>query len=180
MLTIEEMAGAVEEVVSGLPTFGFKCQSAANFVCHMLSWCEVETASWKSATILAFSRSLMPTNQDIVSAYRNLYRVSLRAIQFAKPARFVLRHRLRTRFREGAIEDFDADKIARTLEFLEHARTSRGLEHKLLKNILFVWGKKRDAIHLSLPKHQTAIFAGRYDAFEETLKNMNNSIGLCL
>lgn len=122
----------------------------------------------------------MPTNHDIVSAYRNLYRGSLRAIQFAKPARFVLRHRLRARFREGAVADYDADKIARTLEFLDHARTARGLEHKLLKNILMVWGKRKDAMHQSLPKHQVAIFAGRYDAFEETLKNLNNSVGLCL
>jgi len=122
----------------------------------------------------------MPTKHEIVSAYRSLYRMSLRAVQFAKPARFVLRDRLRTGFREGAIADFDADKIARTLEFLDHARTARGLEHKLLKNILMVWGKRKDVIHQSTPKHQIAIFAGRYDAFEETLKNMNNSIGLCL
>jgi len=129
---------------------------------------------------LSLRRHLMPTNHDIITAYRSLHRVSLRAVQFAKPARFILRDRLRNGFRKGAIEDFDAQKIARTLEFLDHARTTRGLEHKLLKNILLVWGKRKDAMYQTLPKHQAAIFTKRYDGFEETLRNLNESMRLCL
>ena len=78
-------------------------------------------------------------NEAIVHAYRHVLRHSLRAIQFSKPARFTLRDRLRAAFRKGTANDFDQQKITNTLEFLQYAEEQNGLEHKILKNLLFVW-----------------------------------------
>lgn len=79
------------------------------------------------------------SKQDIVHAYRHLYRHSLRAAQFSKPARFTLRDRLRLAFRKGGPDDFDLPKIQNTLEFLRYATVENGLEHRIIKNLLFVW-----------------------------------------
>ena len=81
----------------------------------------------------------MMSNKAIVHAYRHILRHSLRAIQFSKPARFTLRDRLRAAFRKGAASDFDQQKITNTLEFLRYAAKQNGLEHKIVKNLLYVW-----------------------------------------
>jgi hypothetical protein len=77
--------------------------------------------------------------QEIVKAYRRLYRDGLRAVQFSKPARYVLRDRLRLSFRNGAIRDFDPAKIENTVEFLKGAAREKGLEHKIVKSLMQVW-----------------------------------------
>lgn len=79
------------------------------------------------------------SRQEIVHAYRHLYRQGLRAVQFSKPARFTLRDRIRLAFRRGLAADYDAHKIKNTLEFLEYATRENGLEHKIVKNLLHVW-----------------------------------------
>lgn len=79
------------------------------------------------------------SREAIIHAYRHLYRHGLRAIQFSKPARFDLRDRLRLAFRKGSVNDFDSHKIRNTVEFLEYATRENGLEHKIVKNLLFVW-----------------------------------------
>ncbi|KAH6645791.1 hypothetical protein BKA67DRAFT_86092 [Truncatella angustata] len=73
----------------------------------------------------------------VIHAYRRLYRHGLRAVQFSKPARYVLRDRLRVAFRENAAK-LDETGVEKTVQFLEAAQMSRGLEHKVLKNLLFV------------------------------------------
>lgn len=77
------------------------------------------------------------TSADIVRAYRHLYRGLLRAVQYSKPARFTARNQLRTGFRKGSIQDFNQEKISKTLEFLVGAERERGLEHKIVKNLLY-------------------------------------------
>lgn len=93
--------------------------------------------------IIAENASLLSTppmsNEAVVHAYRHLYRQSLRAIQFSKPARFTLRDRLRLAFRKGSLNDFEPQKIKSTLKFLEYATKENGLEHKIVKNLLHVW-----------------------------------------
>jgi hypothetical protein len=79
------------------------------------------------------------SNEAIIHAYRHLYRHSLRAVQFSKPARYTLRDRLRLAFRKGSTADFEPRRIANTLEFLHYATRENGLEHKIVKNLLFVW-----------------------------------------
>jgi len=81
----------------------------------------------------------MPKNHEIVLAYRHLYKTLLRAVQYSKPARYAARDRLRQNFRAEPPNTFDADRIAKTLEFLDGAAKSKGLEHKIVKNLLHVW-----------------------------------------
>jgi hypothetical protein len=79
------------------------------------------------------------SRQEIIHAYRHLYRQGLHAIQFSKPARFTLRDRIRLAFRRGVTADYDPQKIQNTLEFLKYATMENGLEHKIVKNLLHVW-----------------------------------------
>jgi hypothetical protein len=79
------------------------------------------------------------SSEAVVHAYRHVLRHSLRAIQFSKPARFTLRDRLRAAFRKGTASDFDPQKITNTLKFLQYAAKQNGLEHKIVKNLLYVW-----------------------------------------
>lgn len=79
------------------------------------------------------------SNEAVVHAYRHILRHGLRAIQFSKPARFTLVDRLRAAFRKGTASNFDQQKITNTLEFLRYAAKENGLEHKIVKNLLFVW-----------------------------------------
>lgn len=77
----------------------------------------------------------MGADLKVIHAYRALYRALLHAVQFSKPARFVARDQLRLGFRDpGATYDYRS--IARTVRFLEAAARTRGVEHKVLKNLL--------------------------------------------
>lgn len=78
---------------------------------------------------------------ELCHAYRHLYRGLLRAVLYARPARYVARDRLRNAFRNGTPTDYDPVRIARTLQLLEGAR-KRGTEHRLVKNVLRVWGEQ--------------------------------------
>ena len=79
------------------------------------------------------------SRQEILHAYRRLYRHGLRAVQFSAPARYTLRDRLRLAFRKGSVSNFDPHKIQNTIEFLHYATKENGLEHKIVKNLLFIW-----------------------------------------
>lgn len=79
------------------------------------------------------------SNEAVIHAYRHLYRHSLRAIQFSKPARYTLRDRLRLAFRKGSVTDFEPQRVKNTVEFLQYATRENGVEHKVVKNLLFVW-----------------------------------------
>lgn len=82
-----------------------------------------------------FSPKALPT----VHAYRNLYKAGLRAVQYSNPARRILRDSLRIAFRNGSKHDLnDADKITNTLLFLDKAAVKKGMEHRILKNLLMV------------------------------------------
>jgi len=81
-----------------------------------------------------------PTPHQITTAYRHLFKSALRAVQYSQPARFIVQRRLRNAFRQqDSAFRFDAAKIARTLEFLDGAARVKGLEHRILKNLMHVW-----------------------------------------
>ena len=82
---------------------------------------------------------MIPSSQEIVSSYRHLYRHAMYAVQYAVPARHTLRVLLRNAYRTGNAADFDAQRINNTVTFLEGAAKERGLEHRLLKNLLHTW-----------------------------------------
>lgn len=74
------------------------------------------------------------TTPQVIHAYRHIYRQALKAIRYSTPARHVLRSTMRSAFR--STHDLDPQKIANTLRFLERATEVRGLEHKIVKNLL--------------------------------------------
>ncbi|KAF3799410.1 hypothetical protein GCG54_00002111 [Colletotrichum gloeosporioides] len=69
--------------------------------------------------------------------YRILYRNALRAVQFSAPARYVVRDQLRAAFREKDGK-LNHQVCQRTNWFLQNAAQDRGLEHKILKNLINV------------------------------------------
>lgn len=85
---------------------------------------------------------------EIRLAYRHLYQGLLRAVQYAKPARYIVRDRLRAGFEEQSGNSFEPKRIANTLEFLNGAAKTRGLEHKILKNLVLVyWGESSNRLY---------------------------------
>lgn len=82
------------------------------------------------------------SQQQIIHAYRHLYRASLQAVCYSQPASTVVRDQLRSEFRarDGV---FDERAIKRTIWFLKNAAKYSGIEHKIVKNLLFVkfWKK---------------------------------------
>ena len=85
----------------------------------------------------------MPSKTELIHAYRRLLRAGLRAVQFSKPARYALTGQLRAAFRdkEGA---FEPEAIRRTVWFLNAAARERGLEHRIVKNLVAVaWQRSR-------------------------------------
>ncbi|KAL8801443.1 MAG: hypothetical protein Q9182_004460 [Xanthomendoza sp. 2 TL-2023] len=51
----------------------------------------------------------------------------------------ILGRHLRLAYRSNGPEAFSSSKIENTLLFLKHATEERGLEHRMLKNLLHVW-----------------------------------------
>ena len=76
--------------------------------------------------------------QLIVGAYRSLYRAGLHAVQYSKPARYVLKRTLDNAFRNNPASKFNKHRVGNTLMFLENAAKSRGVEHRILKNLIHV------------------------------------------
>ncbi|CBX93867.1 hypothetical protein IAQ61_003744 [Plenodomus lingam] len=125
------------------------------------------------------------SNTAVIHAYRNLYRQSLRAIRFSKPARYTLRDRIRLAFRKGSAEDFEPHKVQNTLEFLQYATKQNGLEHKILKNLLFVWwvqdsGGRSRSRQRNASQEELAIKTTAYDTFNHNVRMLNESMDLCL
>lgn len=83
------------------------------------------------------------SQRELVLAYRRLYKGLLHAVQYSQPARYVVRDRMRRAFSKSTLEDYNADRIERTLEFLDGAARVRGLEHKILKNLMHIWHEQR-------------------------------------
>jgi len=81
-------------------------------------------------------RSLQTTTMpsELITAYRKLLRAGLRAVQFSKPSRFIVRDQLRAGFRDTN-NKFEPERVRRTIWFLNAAAQERGLEHKILKNL---------------------------------------------
>lgn len=76
-----------------------------------------------------------PTSQAILQAYRSLYKACLYAVRYSQPSRTIVRNQLRATFRKSAASSFDSDKIKNTLEFLDGAGRSAGLESRILKGL---------------------------------------------
>ncbi|KAH7407565.1 hypothetical protein BKA64DRAFT_423500 [Cadophora sp. MPI-SDFR-AT-0126] len=92
-----------------------------------------------------------PASAELIHAYRQLYRGLLHAVQFSKPSRYLARDQLRNAFRNGDPASFDHQKVTRTVEFLKYAAQERGLEHRIVKNLLLTkYWETREEHHLSV------------------------------
>lgn len=83
------------------------------------------------------------SREEVLLAYRHLYKGLLRAVQYSMPARLLARERVRNAFRKSTAADYDAASIERTIEFLDGARRAKGLEHRIVKNLMHVWHEQR-------------------------------------
>ncbi|CAL5870007.1 uncharacterized protein PFLUO_LOCUS4240 [Penicillium psychrofluorescens] len=124
----------------------------------------------------------------VLHAYHHLSRQALKAIRYSVPGRHVLRTTMRNSFRSSPIEDFDPTRIANTLLFLERATRTTGLEHKIVKNILFCryWelpGARRESKvlrSLGLGNSEHSLRKSAYEQLNSTLELLNQSLGTCL
>ena len=91
----------------------------------------------------------MGMHSEVITAYRHLYQHGLRAVQYSAPARYTLRDRLRDAFRKREVSDFSTLRVANTIEFLKGATKEKGIEHKVIKTILFVWYYEKSTVQLS-------------------------------
>lgn len=130
----------------------------------------------------------MLDRRAVAHAYRHLYRQGLKALHYSVPARHVLLGILRSRFRSSSLNEFDPQRVANTVRFLQRATDVAGLEHKILKNLMIIryWEqpqvRKNARVLKSLGIEGSEAHA-RKDAneqFELTLMLLNESLGTCL
>ncbi|KAG5967406.1 hypothetical protein E4U56_000923 [Claviceps arundinis] len=130
---------------------------------------------------------------DIIHAYRTLYRTLLQAVQYSSPARYVARDQLRKAFRASPATPFNHEGIKRTIWFLQAAAREKGLEHKVLKNLLRVQseraqnegGRWKKVLVMSAKNRSggdkgPAKSAMAYEHYERTVRMLNESMGTCL
>ncbi|RGP61992.1 complex 1 [Fusarium longipes] len=129
---------------------------------------------------------MMASTTQISHAYRTLYRNLLKAVQYSSPSRFVARDQLRRAFREPGAT-YDERGIKRTNWFLEAAAREKGMEHKILKNLLRVqqmrFRKKRYSAYdpLKYAKHEMRVAnATAYNHYDMTVAMLNKSMGTLL
>lgn len=80
----------------------------------------------------------MDQSKIVVRAYRSLYRTALRAVLYASPARYQIRYTMRAAFSADSKETFDPRRVKNTVEFLQKAGKYKGIEHKILRNLVHV------------------------------------------
>lgn len=75
--------------------------------------------------------------EEVLHAYRHLYRAALRAVCYSQPASTTVRDQLRRAFRDRtSTSPFDKRTVRRTVWFLNNAARERGTEHKIVKSLL--------------------------------------------
>ncbi|KAM0249130.1 hypothetical protein ACHAP5_003070 [Fusarium lateritium] len=125
-------------------------------------------------------------NIEVIRAYRNLYRNLLKAVQYSVPARFVARDQIRRAFREPGAT-YDERGIKRTIWFFKAAAREKGLEDKILKNLLRVqqmrYRKKNyssyDPLKYAEEEMKVASLTA-YNHYDMTVAMLNKTMGLCL
>ncbi|KAK5110368.1 hypothetical protein LTR62_006076 [Meristemomyces frigidus] len=121
-----------------------------------------------------------PTHPEILHTYRHLYTHALRACQYSKPSRYVVRDHIRAAFRSSPPSSYNPDTLARTVEFFKSAASHKGIEHKVQKNLIHVWWE-REKLSRGTMRHDTyALRKHAYDDFDRTLEMLNKSMGLCI
>ncbi|KAL1877052.1 hypothetical protein Daus18300_002662 [Diaporthe australafricana] len=125
--------------------------------------------------------------EEVIHAYRHLYRAALKAVCFSQPASTVARDQLRRAFRDKT-STFDKSTIRRTVWFLNNAARERGTEHKIVKNLLFTQFCREDNSrntwrHVAASVHKRkgdSVKDKAYAHYEQTIAMLNKTMGLCL
>ncbi|KAI5250619.1 hypothetical protein E4T42_04902 [Aureobasidium subglaciale] len=116
-------------------------------------------------------------SQQIIHAYRRLLRTSLQAIRYAKPARFTLQSHLRDSFRNPKAA-FNDQEITQTLEFLSNAAKYKGVEEKVVRNLIHVWGCEARDIPATLKDMDFRDAA--YEKVDDDVRMLERSLGIRL
>jgi hypothetical protein len=120
-------------------------------------------------------------NSTIIHAYRHLYRSALSATLNSLPARYTIRTRIRSAFRNPK-QPFDSERIARTLLFLRSATESPGLERKVVRNLVRVWGERERLVIMqrrsAVLKDNVVFQEKAWDGFEESVRGLEKSLGV--
>ena len=91
------------------------------------------------------------TTNEVLQAYRSLWRASHKAVRFAKPARYQVRDILRQSFRTEPASSFNQERVLNTCRFFKSAQTHNGIEHKIVKNLLLIrWWREHQPHHPKL------------------------------
>lgn len=125
--------------------------------------------------------------EEVLHAYRHLYRAALRAVCYSQPASITVRDQLRRAFRNRT-GTFDMRTVRRTVWFLNNAARERGTEHKIVKSLLLTqlyrdkanrntWKYITDPNHT---KKKDLIKDTAYAHYERTISMLNKTMGLCL
>ncbi|KAH8770147.1 hypothetical protein F5883DRAFT_713981 [Diaporthe sp. PMI_573] len=126
--------------------------------------------------------------EEVLHAYRHLYRAALRAVCYSQPASTVARDQLRRAFRDKT-STFNKNTVRRTVWFLNNAARERGTEHKIVKNLIITqickekasfrtWKSITEAV--GSKKKEDRIKDTAYDHYERTISMLNKTMGLCL
>ncbi|KAM0335249.1 hypothetical protein ACHAQA_000293 [Verticillium albo-atrum] len=130
------------------------------------------------------------SQQEVLHAYRHLYRGLLQAVQFSAKGRYTARDQLRTAFRDKNAT-FDAESIKRTIWFVNSAALERGLEHRILKNLIRTAHARSKPVYWrtviksgsSTRKTQQVtdnVIANGTKHYDMTVAMLNKTMGLCL
>ncbi|KAL5334065.1 hypothetical protein BJX70DRAFT_33227 [Aspergillus crustosus] len=130
----------------------------------------------------------MTGQHAVVQAYRQLYRYSLKAVNYSTPARYQILQTLRSSFRSSPAQEFDSRKVTNTVHFLRKAADVVGTEHKILRNLLFIkhWDQpqmRRDTRplrSLGIDQRDPRMRQDAREQFNRTLMLLNESLGTCL
>ncbi|KAI5205468.1 hypothetical protein E4T39_02972 [Aureobasidium subglaciale] len=120
-------------------------------------------------------------SQQVIHAYRHLLRTSLQAIRYAKPTRFTLQSHLRHSFRHPKAS-FNDQEITQTLEFLSNAAKYKGIEQKVVRNLMHVWGCKDRDIPATLKRARKDMDFrdAAYARFDDDVRMLERSLGIRL
>ncbi|RSL72661.1 hypothetical protein CEP54_000604 [Fusarium duplospermum] len=125
----------------------------------------------------------MSARLEAIHAYRRLYRCLLKAVQYTLPARFVVRDQLRSAFREPGAK-YNARGIQRTIWFLEAAAKEKGMEHRILKNLIRVQLRRGYYKSWQPMKGETSpmglVKMTAYQHYDMTVAMLNRTMGLFL
>ncbi|KAI5236782.1 hypothetical protein E4T43_08382 [Aureobasidium subglaciale] len=128
-------------------------------------------------------------SHQVIHAYRHLLRSSLQAIRYAKPARFTLQSHLRDSFRNPKVA-FNDQEITQTLEFLSNAAKYKGVEEKVVRNLMHVWGCKDRDVPVTLwwlmgeyrkrARKDMDFRDAAYEKFDDDVRMLERSLGIRL